>query len=173
MPESKKHLEKLNVAKEQSTVGKELRQNVIAFGVGNLKVFTDFLPETESAYQHISFSDVKVKHNVYFALKRCAEEPVQKIFLGSEGCTFTQEEWDTACKKYNKHIEGHYTAKEIQTIDENLKAMTESVFKWIQMVQSQDCKASTKSGSSTEKDSTLGDSYEPTSAADTGSNNTQ
>jgi hypothetical protein len=173
MPESKKHLEKLNVAKEQSKVGKELRQNVIAFAVGNLKVFTDFLPDTESAYQHISFNDVKVKRNVYVALTRCAEEPVQKIYLGSEGCTFTQEEWDTACKNYNDHVKGHCTPEESETIEEKLKAMTESVFKWIQMIQSQDCKASTKSGSSTEKDSTLGDSYDPTSAAGTGSNDTQ
>jgi hypothetical protein len=150
----------------------DLHHKVVAFSINNLPRFTKYLPNTDCDALHFLLNN-KIRVNVYNALRSHGTFARLETFLGSEGCTFTQEEWDTACKEYNDHIKEHCTPEESETIEEKLKAMTESVFKWIQMVQSQDCKASTKSGSSSEKDSTLGDSYERTSAADTGSNYTQ
>jgi hypothetical protein len=152
----------------------DLHHKVVAFGINSLPRFTKYLPDTDCDALYFLL-DTKIRVNVYNALRSHGTYARLETFLGQEGCTFTRKEWDTACQNYNDHIKEHYTAKESQTIDENLKAMTESVFKWIQMVQSQDCKASTReeSGSSNKQDSTLNKSYEPTFTTATGSGNTQ
>jgi hypothetical protein len=147
----------------------DLHHKVVAFGINNLPRFVKYLPDTD-CYLPL---DEEIRVNVYNALRSHGTDARVQTFLGYEGCTFTEEEWDTACKDYNDHIKGHHTAAESETIKENLKLMTESVFALIHFIQAaQDRKASTRSGSSNKRDSTLY-GHDPMSTTGTGSIDTQ
>jgi hypothetical protein len=116
----------------------------------------------------------KLNRNVHLALRSHGEEPGQKTYLGCEGCTVTRKQWHDACKKYKDYIQRYPTVEENKEIEVNLETITESVFKLIDLVHEvRDRKASTRSGSSKKQDSTLGRSYETTSAAGSASNYTQ
>ncbi|KAG7558201.1 hypothetical protein FFLO_02854 [Filobasidium floriforme] len=150
----------------------DLHHKVVAFGIDNLPRFAKYLPDTDCDAPYFPLVE-KIRVNVYNALRSHGTDARVQTFLGYEGCTFTQEEWDTACKDYNDYIEGNHTAAESETIKENLKLMTESVFALIHSIQAaQDRKASTRSGSSSKRDSTLY-GHDPMSTTGTGSIDTQ
>lgn len=150
----------------------DLHESVVTFGINNLPRFAKYLPDTDCDALYLPL-DKKIRVNVYNALRSHGTDARLETFLGLEGCTVTREQWDDACLNYTDHIKGHHTAAESETIKENLKLMTESVFALIHLIQAaQDRKASTRSGSSNKRDSTLY-GHDPMSTTGTGSIDTQ